>query len=497
MPRHGNAWVPLLRFPHLHPILSKQLCLRLVLAFTAAGIACRLAQYLSNQSLWEDEIALLENLEHHTPRELPFVQLNSAGEDAPVAAPPLFLWATQWMGNTFHYTEWSVRLLPMLCSVGSILLLAHFAWRVLTPLSAAWTVCLFAFSDPLLFQAGNAKPYSGDALLAILIAWTAFAARPKASAIRRLAAASAVMAVGLWLSYTSFFTFAAVALALWPQLGKNEISRVIRLTACALPALTSFSIVYIFCVRAQRQPTLDQYWIHLFPDPTRPLKSFVWIFGATWEMFHFQLLPIGPLMLIAALAGIWTLRFSNRPLLILLLLPIGLDLLASFLQQYPYGGTRATLFLAPFVCILCGIGAAAMCEHLPGPWRWSGAILALVPLTMAALAAYQLIVPRSKGDLRDAVQFLQAHRQPNEPVYLVGQQTLGAANWYFPHPDPLVHRVLSQTTPIHGNDFWVVISYEPRKYDENKPAMHQPGVHVDESRSLHIPGADVLWFVRD
>jgi hypothetical protein len=481
----------------MQPLLSKRACLYVVAALTVAGIVCRLGQYLSNQSFWEDEIALLRNLQQHSPSQIAFTPLNAVGEDAPVAAPPAFLWITQWLGNRFDYAEWSVRLLPLLCSIGAMGLLADFAWRILTPFAAVWAVWLFALSDPLLFQAGTAKPYSGDALLAILIAWTALAAGPGASVVRRLAAAGMVTAVGIWLSYTSFFTFAAAAVAFWPALGKDRWERARSLAACAAPALVSFLAAYIFCVRAQRQPTLDQYWMHLFPDPMHPLKSLAWVIGATWEVFHFQMYPIGPIMLIGALAGVWTLGRANRPLLILLVLPIGLDLLASFLQQYPYGGTRATLFLCPFICLLCGVGAAAWCEYLPGHWRWSGAVLALVPLAMTAMAGYQLVAPRSKGEMRDAVRFLLSHRRPGEPVYLVGQQTAGAANWYLPHPDPPAYRILSQTTPIYGGQFWVVISYEPRKYDENKPAMSQPGVHVDESRSLHIRGADVLWFKSD
>ena len=92
------------------------------------------------------------------------------------------------------------------------------------------------------------------------------------------------------------------------------------------------------------------------------------------------------------------------------------------------------------------------------------------------------------------MRYLTTHRQPGEEVYLVGNQTLGAAKWYLPDPDPLMHEHLEQSAPIHGTRYWVVICYEPRKRSENKRAMTQPGTRVDESRSFHTSGADVLWF---
>jgi Dolichyl-phosphate-mannose-protein mannosyltransferase len=470
-------------------VLWNRRLLVIVIALVVIGEVCRLEQYLSKQSFWEDEIAVLINVRDHSPRELPFVPLDSYGADSPVAAPPLFLWATQWLGRQFSFSEWAVRLPALICSLAALPLFAILAWRLTNPIAAAWAVALMALSDPLLFQAGNVKPYSGDVLAAVLIAYVGFSNR-SAPAARRLFFAALMTAVCQWFSYPSVFVYAALALALWPGFW--------RTAACSIPAVASFLLVYVFCVRAQRQVNLDVYWIHLFPNFARPWTLPGWFVGSTWELFHFQMFPIGFLMLAAAGVGIWALRKKkDNSLLILLLAPWGLNLFAACLGQFAYGGTRLTLFLAPFLSLLCGIGTTSVQELFSRMAKPALAVLALVPLTMFGFAAYQLVVPRNKGDMRDAVAFLDSHRQPGDEVYLVGNQTIGAAKWYMPVKDVHTHLHLEQKAPIHDptGRFWLVICYEPRKLSENKPAFQQPGVKIDESRSFHVSGADVLCFV--
>ena len=473
---------------------TRRLCFAGVIALVVAGEVCRLAQYASTQSFWGDEVAVLTNTRAHPAGELPFVRLEAWGKDSPVAAPPLFLWATQWMGEHFHYQEWAVRLLPLLCSMAAVPLVAALAWRVGTPVAAVWATALFSLSDALLFQAANTKPYSGDVFVAALIAWTALV--PGGSAARRLAWAGAITALGCWLSYAAVFSLAAAGFALWAQLHRDRKIGLLRMALCVAPAVASFLAVYLLCIRAQRDAELDVYWVHMFPNFSRPWSVPYWLIGSTWQIFYIQMYPIGQIMVVAAAAGAWKLRRSgNLTLLILLTAPIGLDLLAACIAQYPYGGTRLTLFLAPSLCILTGIGVAAMSELFARRGRTVQFVLAAVPLTMVAVAGYHFVHPRNNGNMRDAVRFLQAHRSKDDQVYLVGDQALGTADWYLPTPDPNTHRHLERSAPIRANRFWLVISYAPKQRSENTEVFTQPDAQIDESRSFHTDGADVLYFV--
>jgi 4-amino-4-deoxy-L-arabinose transferase-like glycosyltransferase len=156
----------------------RQKSLRIILLFVLIGEACRLAQYFSRQSLATAEVQLLMNVQRHPAGQLPFVRLDYFPL-SPVAAPPIFLWFTKWIGETFHYGELAVRLIPSALSLIALPLFAIFVWRLLDPVPAAWAVIFFSLSDSLIFQGATSKPYSGDVLIALLILWLAAGENPR------------------------------------------------------------------------------------------------------------------------------------------------------------------------------------------------------------------------------------------------------------------------------------------------------------------------------
>jgi 4-amino-4-deoxy-L-arabinose transferase-like glycosyltransferase len=474
---------------------TRRFCLCLVVVLASIGGAMRLRQYLSFPAFWDNEVAVLMNTRHYPASQLPFIHLAINGEDSPVAAPPVFLLITKWMGDYFNYSEWSVRLLPLICSLLAMGFFAHLAWRLLDASAAVWAVALMAFSDPLIFQACNVKPYSGDVLVAVLIAWVAFAARPNASASKRLACAAILTAVAVSLSYSAVFVLAAVGLSLFGKLHKNRWHALWLLFICVLPAVASFAAVYFLSIRKQRDPNLDFHWLNLFPDWRRPLSLPRFFVNETWELFRYIFYPFGPILLAAVFLGVRALRRQGDwQLMVLLVAPWAIDLAAASVFAYPYGGTRLLLYLVPFISLLCGIGAASAASQFRRAGIWAQWVLAAVPVTAAAVAIGGLFVPQNYGDLRDALLFLDAHRKPGEVVYLMNDQTIGAAEWYWPRPDALVHSQVHESRPIHGDHFWLVICFKTRRYGEIERDMHQPDAILDKSRSFHTNGADVLWF---
>ncbi len=114
--------------------------LLLVIA-VAAGAVCRVAQYAADRSFWVDEAALLLNVRSHTFHQL-FGKL-----EYDQAAPPLFMAAERglllWLGPS----EFSLRLLPLVCGITALVVFAAVARRVLRSPWDALAVALFAFSD--------------------------------------------------------------------------------------------------------------------------------------------------------------------------------------------------------------------------------------------------------------------------------------------------------------------------------------------------------------
>ena len=70
----------------------------------------------------------------------------------------------------------SLRLIPFLCGLGSLLLFRHVAGRLLQGISLVLAVGLFAVAYPMTRYAAEAKPYGCDllvalAMLALAIEW--------------------------------------------------------------------------------------------------------------------------------------------------------------------------------------------------------------------------------------------------------------------------------------------------------------------------------------
>ena len=105
---------------------------RAVLAFVALGVVLRVGHYLNNYPLWGDEafLALSFLRRGYLDLLLPL----EYGQICPI----LFLWAELTAVKLFGFSEWSLRLCPLICGVGSVFLFRHVAGRVLRAPHFSW-----------------------------------------------------------------------------------------------------------------------------------------------------------------------------------------------------------------------------------------------------------------------------------------------------------------------------------------------------------------------
>src|SRR5687768_301875 len=127
------------------------LAIRLIWIAVAAGTILRLAQYLSRQSFWGDEAALLLNLRHRSWAEVLFQRLDFTPSTQ--AAPPAFLAVLKALVEAGGESEYALRLVPLVMSLLGLVAFAVLARRVTTGAAAAWAVGFFALSDVLILQA--------------------------------------------------------------------------------------------------------------------------------------------------------------------------------------------------------------------------------------------------------------------------------------------------------------------------------------------------------
>ncbi len=375
-----DGLAPLDAFPDLTAAFSPEAQARWCWTLLIIGVALRLVRYLLRFPLWEDEAGLSANLLDRGYRELlqplKYHQI----------APTLFLWGQLGVVRLLGFSEYTLRLVPFLCGMGSLLLFGHVAKRLLRGATLVLAVGLFAVSYPLTRYAAEAKPYDCDlflglAMLALLVEWLQ---RPGQD--RWLWVLAAIVGPAVGYSYSAVFVAGGIGLVAAYGLWRSRRGGWLPWAVFNLVLAASFVAVVLVtrsAVSGAEQQSMDRYWVDSFPPIAHPWKLLVWFLeihaagmlgypvgGPNWgSVISFLLGLSGAVILVRRQRGF---------LLTVLLAPLALNFVAAAMHRYPYGGhSRMTLFMAPTFCILIGLGmagGAALAAALRGRLvRWATA----------------------------------------------------------------------------------------------------------------------------
>jgi hypothetical protein len=391
-------------------------------AFVGLGLLVRLVRFLVVYPIWHDEAFLAVNFLDRgyldLLRPLDYTQV----------APILFLWIELTVVRIMGFSEWSLRIFPMLCGLASVLLFRYVAGKLLRGLALALAVGVFATAFYPIRHAAEVKPYASDLLAALILLGMALAWRQSPDRGRWWWALAAVAPVLLALSYPAVFVAGGLSLAGAPLAMRQRKSVRIAFLAYNVLLIGSFASLYFGCTVVQSTALRAYYrwgyWRDSFPPYERPWKLPGWLVAV--HTGNTMAYPIGgdrgasTATLVVFLVGIIVLwRSGRRAAVILLLAPLALGLAAAALGQYPYGGApRITQYLVPSICLLGGLGAAEILSRVCArSWRrrlpWVG--MAALATIGAGLMARDLAQPfrvRSDEDSRRfAREFWAADRR--------------------------------------------------------------------------------------
>jgi hypothetical protein len=362
---------------------------RLVWAFLWLGVAARAVRYFLRFPLWEDECFVSYNL-----IDRGFVELMSP-LDYHQVAPLLFLWAQLAVVKVLGFAELPLRLLAFAGGIGSLFLFRHVAGRLLTGTSLVAAMAVFAVAYPGVRYSAEAKPYGIDLFVSLLIVALAVEwwRRPAQSRWLWILAAIAPLAVGI--SYPAAFVGGGVSLFVAAVMIASR-ARAGWIAWCIfnLTLVGGFLTFYLLAAHSQgaaEAQFMGGYWKQAFPPLETPLKLPGWLLYV--HASDVLAYPVGgpryastASLICVSIAIAVLVRTRRIGLLALVMLPAALNLLAAAMQRYPYGGhVKFAHYLAPVICMLVGLGIAALLAR----WqRGSGPVrIALI----GVLATFALI----------------------------------------------------------------------------------------------------------
>ena len=363
--------------------------------FVAMGVAIRLLRYLLNYPLWGDEafvaVDFIDRGYRDLLRPMTYHQI----------CPLLFLWAERTAVRLLGFGEWSLRLVPILGALASMLLFRRLASRLVGEIPTLLAVAIFAVSYYPIRHAAEVKPYASDLLAALALLVPAAQWLRDPSRTRWAWVLAVVGPIAVALSHPSAFVVGGVGLALaptaWKWRGRGPLA---PLVIFLVGSTAIFLVLYLAFTAPQAQDVaagrMTEYWAEAFPPRTSPTALLAWLLEVhTGHMLAYPAGGAHGLSLLTALAvAAGALSLARRrafATLTLMLAPFGLNLLASVLGAYPYGHTpRIMQYAAPATCLLAGLGLDRLFALARSPGRRFR--LTLVTLASLALLGSGLLV---------------------------------------------------------------------------------------------------------
>lgn len=401
----------------------------LTVAAVVAGGLLRAVQYFANSSLWVDEAALSRNV-----LDRPFALL-AQPLDYAQSAPVGFL-VTQKLIVTFGSGELLLRVVPFAASLAALIVFAALVRRVLGEFGQGLAVAAFALGSPFVYFAAQAKPYSSDVAVTLLLTWLLMRGIEKARSPGYWIGCGVVAIAGCAVSHAATLVVSAHAAVLGWLFWRSHIAmsrsvfaatQILWLTGVALSTWWSLHSISARDLEYSR----EVYAAWFVPVP-RSADDAAWLWYRMVDAFgtprfapprldgglRYELPWI--YALVAGIgAGVLMVRRQRQALV--LLLPIFAAVVASALRLYPLGG-RHTLYLLPLLIVAAAAGwelIAATLQQRTGirsPWLMWAAAIVFLAAPIAAIG--RNLPPFYLEHLRPAAEYVRQHWQPGDSLYV-------------------------------------------------------------------------------
>jgi hypothetical protein len=351
-------------YSKIQDYLSEKNVQKIAWLLLATGIIYRIILWWQNRGLFIDEANLARNI----------YERNFFGLAKPLTyeqfAPPVFLWITKLNTIFFGFDERVLRLFPLFSGIASLFLFYKIAKEFISFKSLWYPLALFATGALYLRYSTEFKQYMPDALVSLLLLYTAIKLHVlKSSGIRFSLIWIVLGSVAIWTSMPSVFILTAVGLYYFIQLILSDQKKKIAiLVIIGVSWLLQFGFYFFIILKDQMNSSYLQnfhqwYFLDAFPKNFEQFKSHNWLVikglteavGGKTEYLKGSLKVSLTLNLFLTFLGYIHIFKTKNFKGILLIVPGVLVLAASMMKSYSLT-ERLMLFCIPCWLILIGMG---------------------------------------------------------------------------------------------------------------------------------------------
>lgn len=383
------------------------------------GVVFSIVQFLYNRSLWLDESFLALNFIDRNFFELlkPLSYLQ--------VAPIFFLWIEKLATILFGFSEYALRIFPLLCYWGAI----YFLYKILKMLNlniyaTVLALLLFIFNGTIIYYSNEVKQYITDVL--VLTCMFYFTIKNANSAFKKYILLGLLGTIGIFLSNVSPIILLCCGSYLLYKDFENEWKELKYILVVSLVWIVFFSIYFAFFI--YNHPTRDYmvgFWSKWDGGAFLPLNPFSAdfymfigrkIYSIFTELFQFGQVGLFFLQLLFILGLYYLVKKKKYILLLLGLLPLVVHLVLSSIKLYPFD-VRLILYSCPAIIIVMSHGFEYIFYSLEKYGQTIVRSAFVITFFFFLFTAFSNI-PRKNSEPRECFFYVQNNIKKGDKIYV-------------------------------------------------------------------------------
>jgi len=391
-----------------------------ILGIILFGIILRASKYLPAFSMRGDELAVTLNLANRSA-----IDLMTKPLDYEQAAPFGFVLLTKTLITIFGQSEYVLRLTAFAAGCISLILLHNLLTKTGGRYGNLFALAAFAFGGYLIYYSAELKQYSSDVLLCLILLLVFYRHVSKEANAKDFVLLAALGILALCFSYPALFVLAGIGIPLFLHYWKDK-QKLIWITITGAIWAGTFLALYFLLLRQQTQSSyLITFWDNLLSFmPMPPWQELSWFPKALSGLFFVVAGLSSSLILVIPIyaLGLWGfLKEKKWQWALALTIPIGLNIIVSGFQKYPFHG-RLILYLLPLIFIVLGKGIDWLINLIRNRAIANIAFAALIILLLKPVIpttnSYLFTHDYLQDDLKPALSFVEGNKQDDDLIYL-------------------------------------------------------------------------------